>query len=124
MKRRTGDIAGRSRDNEAVRQALEKLPEELREIVVMRELDGMAYKEIAAIAGVPIGTVMSRLARARKRLQRALTAAPQKGVCGVICEEARPLVHAYVDGELASHRAWRSRHISGAVLYARMSNRT
>jgi len=68
----------RSRDNEAVRQALEGLPEELREIVVMRELDGMAYKEIAAIAGVPIGTVMSRLARARKRLQGALTATPQK----------------------------------------------
>jgi RNA polymerase sigma factor (sigma-70 family) len=68
----------RSRDNEAVRQALEELPEELREIVVMRELDGMAYKEIAEIAGVPIGTVMSRLARARKRLQRMLTAASRK----------------------------------------------
>ena len=68
----------RSRDNEAIRQALEELPEELREIVVMRELDGMAYKEIAEIAGVPIGTVMSRLARARKRLQRTLTAAPRK----------------------------------------------
>jgi len=68
----------RSRDNEAVRRALEELPEELREIVVMRELDGMAYKEIAEIAGVPIGTVMSRLARARKRLQRMLTSASRK----------------------------------------------
>jgi RNA polymerase sigma factor (sigma-70 family) len=67
----------RSRDNEAVHQALEELPEELREIVVMRELDGMAYKEIAEVAGVPLGTVMSRLARARQRLQRAL-AAPRK----------------------------------------------
>ncbi len=68
----------RSRDSEAVRQALEDLPEELREIIVMRELDGMAYKEIAEIAGIPLGTVMSRLARARRRLQRALTASPRR----------------------------------------------
>ena len=68
----------RSRDSQAVNQALEELPEELREIVVMRELDGMAYKEIANVAGIPLGTVMSRLARARKRLQKALTAAPEK----------------------------------------------
>jgi RNA polymerase sigma-70 factor, ECF subfamily len=54
------------------------LPEEFREVVVMRELEGMAYKEIADVAGVPIGTVMSRLARARKRLQQTLTGAPPK----------------------------------------------
>jgi RNA polymerase sigma factor (sigma-70 family) len=64
----------RTIDNEALRQALEGLPEELREIVVMRELEGMSYKEIAEVAGLPIGTVMSRLSRARKRLQRALAA--------------------------------------------------
>jgi RNA polymerase sigma factor (sigma-70 family) len=64
----------RSRDGQALQRALEELPEEFREVVVMRELEGMAYKEIAEIAGVPIGTVMSRLARARKRLQQALTA--------------------------------------------------
>ena len=66
----------RSRDGEALRRALEELPEEFREIIVMRELEGMAYKEIPDVAGVPIGTVMSRLARARKRLQQRLTAAP------------------------------------------------
>jgi RNA polymerase sigma-70 factor (ECF subfamily) len=64
----------RSRDSETLRRALEELPEEFREIVVMRELEGMNYKEIAEVAGVPIGTVMSRLARARKRLQQTLTA--------------------------------------------------
>jgi len=70
----------RSCDSETLRQALEQLPEELREIIVMRELDGMAYKEIAEIAGVPIGTVMSRLARARKRLQQSLTAPPKESL--------------------------------------------
>jgi transposase len=45
------------------------------EIIVLRELQGMAYKEIADVVGVPIGTVMSRLARARKSLQHALMAA-------------------------------------------------
>ena len=68
----------RSRDSGALRHALEELPEEFREIIVMRELEGMGYKEIAEVAGVPIGTVMSRLARARKRLQRTLTAALRK----------------------------------------------
>jgi RNA polymerase sigma factor (sigma-70 family) len=68
----------RSRDSETLRHALEQLPEEFREIIVMRELEGMGYKEIAEVAQVPIGTVMSRLARARKRLQRALTAALAK----------------------------------------------
>jgi RNA polymerase sigma factor (sigma-70 family) len=64
----------RSGDSEVLRHALEKLPEEFREAIVMRELEGMGYKEIAQVTGVPIGTVMSRLARARERLRRALTA--------------------------------------------------
>ena len=71
-------LLARSRESETLRHALEELPEEFREIVVMRELEGMGYKEIAAVAGVPIGTVMSRLARARKRLQQTLTAAPRR----------------------------------------------
>jgi RNA polymerase sigma-70 factor (ECF subfamily) len=70
----------RSRDQAAVQGALENLPEEFREIIVLRELQGMAYKEIADVAGVPIGTVMSRLARARKSLQQALTVTGPKGV--------------------------------------------
>jgi RNA polymerase sigma-70 factor (ECF subfamily) len=56
-------------NQEMLRQALEALPVEYREVVVLRELEGLSYKEIAGIADLPIGTVMSRLARARKRLQ-------------------------------------------------------
>lgn len=59
-------------DNQLLREALEELPVEFREVVVLRELEGFSYKEITAIANIPLGTVMSRLARARKRLQQDL----------------------------------------------------
>jgi RNA polymerase sigma-70 factor (ECF subfamily) len=62
-------------DRELLRAALEDLPVEFREAIVLREMEGLSYKEIADIAAVPIGTVMSRLARARKRLQIYLTTA-------------------------------------------------
>jgi RNA polymerase sigma-70 factor (ECF subfamily) len=58
---------------EVLRAALEDLPVEFREAIVLREMEGLSYKEIADISAVPIGTVMSRLARARKRLQLYLT---------------------------------------------------
>ena len=61
-------------DADAVRRAIAELPVEFREIVILREMEGFSYKEIAELADVPIGTVMSRLARARKLLQRRLTA--------------------------------------------------
>ena len=56
----------------SVREGLDRLPVEFREALVLRELEGLSYKEIAQVAGVPIGTVMSRLARARKQLQSAM----------------------------------------------------
>ncbi len=59
-------------DAVAVRHAIAELPVEFREIIVLREMEGLDYKEIAGLAGVPIGTVMSRLSRARKRLQKRL----------------------------------------------------
>jgi RNA polymerase sigma factor (sigma-70 family) len=59
-------------DSRMVRQALEALPAEYREVVVLRDLEDLSYKEIAEIAAVPLGTVMSRLARARGRLKRLL----------------------------------------------------
>ena len=60
-------------DRRLLQAALEDLPVEFREAIVLRELEEMSYKEIADIASVPIGTIMSRLARARKRLQLSLT---------------------------------------------------
>ena len=55
-----------------LKDALEALPVEFREVMILRELEELSYKEISAIAHVPMGTVMSRLARARKWLQRYL----------------------------------------------------
>jgi len=57
---------------ETLSRALERLAPEFREVIVLRELQGLSYKEIGDVAGVPVGTVMSRLSRARTQLQRAL----------------------------------------------------
>jgi len=59
-------------DRAMLLEALEQLPVEWRETVILRELEGLAYREIAAVTDSPIGTVMSRLARARTRLQEIL----------------------------------------------------
>jgi RNA polymerase sigma factor (sigma-70 family) len=59
-------------DAQWVRSAIEALPVEYREVLVLRELEELSYKEIAAIAEIPIGTVMSRLARARALLLQRL----------------------------------------------------
>jgi len=66
-------------DQQLLRQAIEDLPEEFREAIVLRELEGLSYKEIGGIAGVPIGTVMSRIARARQRLEKALVGPTSQG---------------------------------------------
>ena len=65
-------LALRGEDRQLLRQALEQLSPEYREVIVLRELEGFSYKDIAGITGIPLGTVMSRLARARERLQKAL----------------------------------------------------
>lgn len=66
------------RERERVRQAVARLAPEYRETIVLRELEGCSYKDIAAIIGVPLGTVMSRLARGREYLRHLLTPAPEK----------------------------------------------
>ena len=65
-------IAIAGNDRERLKRALETLPHRFREVLVLRELEGCSYKEIAAIASIPIGTVMSSLSRARRQLQSAL----------------------------------------------------
>jgi len=61
-----------SSDRSELQQALDQLAPEFRETLVLRELQDLSYKEIARVTGAPIGTVMSRLARARRHLQQAL----------------------------------------------------
>src|SRR6266545_717572 len=57
---------------ETLGRALDRLAPEFREVIVLRELQGLSYKEISDVTGVPVGTVMSRLSRGRARLQEAL----------------------------------------------------
>jgi RNA polymerase sigma-70 factor (ECF subfamily) len=65
-------LAERSEQREAVWTAIGGLREEEREVLVLREFEGLSYKEIAGLAGCPVGTVMSRLFAARKNLKAAL----------------------------------------------------
>jgi RNA polymerase sigma-70 factor (ECF subfamily) len=66
-------------DRTLVRSAIDALPLEFREVLVLRELENLSYKEIAAVVDVPLGTVMSRLARARERLHRDLARRVSRG---------------------------------------------
>ena len=68
----------RNADRAALQRGLEALPPEYREVLVLREMEEMSYKQIARVTDVPIGTVMSRLARARRRLLETLTAPSRK----------------------------------------------
>ena len=62
----------RAEAKETLGRALDRLAPEFREVIVLRELQGLSYKEISEVVGVPVGTVMSRLSRARARLQDVL----------------------------------------------------
>ena len=70
----TQEAFRRKANAESIHCALEKLPDEFREVIVLHDLEGLAYKEIATVVGIPIGTVMSRLARARGRLRAEIIA--------------------------------------------------
>jgi RNA polymerase sigma-70 factor (ECF subfamily) len=65
-------LAIRKADVELLRRVVEDLPTEYREVIVLRELEGLSYQQIATVTEVPLGTVMSRLSRARKQLQNRL----------------------------------------------------
>lgn len=72
-------LIGRSR-RECVRAAIERLPQDFREALILREIEGLSYKEIAAILSVPMGTVMSRLSRARNLLIQELMPQPERSL--------------------------------------------
>nr|WP_218904961.1 RNA polymerase sigma factor [Paraburkholderia bryophila] len=74
----------RDEDTKRVHEALALLPVEYREVLILRELEEMGYREIAIVADVPIGTVMSRLARGRRKLAALLMAAPGGGKAGAV----------------------------------------
>ena len=93
--RRLGEVSGASRSAEEevldqfvdddVKQALESLPEHFRMPVLLADVEGFSYKEIAGILDVPIGTVMSRLHRGRKALQKKLwSVAEERGLTGTL----------------------------------------
>lgn len=70
--RETDALAIQRSEREVLQKAVEALPTEFREVIVLREIEDLSYKQISEVVGVPVGTVMSRLARARKRLATAL----------------------------------------------------
>jgi RNA polymerase sigma-70 factor, ECF subfamily len=65
----------RQQDGDTIRRLIAALPQAFREVIVLREINDLSYQEIAQVAGVPVGTVMSRLARARAMLRAAWTVA-------------------------------------------------
>ena len=67
-----------------MREAIRQLPDDFREVILLREYEDLSYREIAELVGCPVGTVMSRLARARARLRKLLKDfRMEKGTCGV-----------------------------------------
>ena len=73
-----GSVLSRRDLRETLADVLDRLPPDFREVIVLREVEGLSYKEISEVVDVPVGTVMSRLARARKRLQQALIASDRE----------------------------------------------
>jgi RNA polymerase sigma-70 factor (ECF subfamily) len=77
----TGDpeaLFARAEGSALIERALNELPLRFRELLVLRELEGLSYRELADVGGIPVGTVMSRLSRARQALHHALTALEHK----------------------------------------------
>jgi RNA polymerase sigma-70 factor (ECF subfamily) len=68
----TEDVEGRVIAHDQLRRALKELPDDWREALVLRDIEGLEYREIADVLGIPMGTVESRIFRGRKRLKAAL----------------------------------------------------
>jgi hypothetical protein len=105
-----------SQDGAALRRLIAALPAPFRETIVLRELDDMSYLEIADVAGVPVGTVMSRLARARAMLLAAWKAQydpptgdhPASGAAAVVGRKAADGSMRYLYGPTESRDEARS----------------
>jgi RNA polymerase sigma factor (sigma-70 family) len=76
--RAADDLVLEASEQDRIRAAVDALPRELREVIVLRELNDLSYREISDVVGVPTGTVMSRLSRARGRLAAVLTDGSRK----------------------------------------------
>ena len=72
------ELANQTSERERIQAAVDALPDELKEVIVLRELNELSYREISDVVGAPIGTVMSRLSRARDRLAAALDEGSRK----------------------------------------------
>jgi RNA polymerase sigma factor (sigma-70 family) len=72
------ELANQTSERERIQAAVDALPDELKEVIVLRELNELSYREISDVVGAPIGTVMSRLSRARNRLAAALDEGSRK----------------------------------------------
>jgi RNA polymerase sigma-70 factor (ECF subfamily) len=70
---------GTAGEEQAGQEQAEGRPVPFREVIVLRELEGLSYQDIAAVAGIPVGTVMSRLSRARAQLHQRLAECLGKG---------------------------------------------
>jgi RNA polymerase sigma-70 factor, ECF subfamily len=81
-------------EREQVRVAVQQLPIEFREIIILREYEELSYQQIAGLLGRPIGTVMSRLARARDRLR------------GLLSDRLQAQSHEEARGMIPRHRPW------------------
>jgi RNA polymerase sigma-70 factor (ECF subfamily) len=81
------EVLLRSDSGKLLRQALEILPTDFREVLILRELEGMSYREISEVTGMPPGTVMSRLSRARSGLRQA--------IANRVEADTRPRSHEY-----------------------------
>ncbi|MDR3100886.1 MAG: RNA polymerase sigma factor [Paraburkholderia sp.] len=105
-------LAIRAEDAQRVQDALRRLPVEYREVLVLRELEELEYREIAAVIDVPVGTVMSRLARGRRRLAALLAVpapapAPARGGAPSVVGAAGQLPAAGKTDFGDSSKAWR-----------------
>jgi RNA polymerase sigma factor (sigma-70 family) len=97
-------IEARRREGEALRRAIGTLTREQREIIVLRDLNGFQYTEIAAVLSIPLGTVMSRLSRARAVLQDRLQRADDSPAMMAAC----PMRHCSLHRPSLQHRIWRA----------------